>query len=214
MQNMKDIININSSSLQNTEDPLFKKAENLTIASLLLIRHLKPFQEDSIEKDFYITSKKILPLLINKEWDKLVDTLKLLLTYTKELAIEERISIANAKIFTDAIVELINKIESQTKPAITFLISEEGSEENLYQPTHSSIQPSKPKRLITKKESKKRREAIIEFLTKKPNANIKEISGAIQGVSTKTIQRELQAMINDGIVKKTGSKRWTTYSLQ
>ena len=211
MQNIKDILNLNSVNFLDSQDSLFKSAEKISIASLLLIRHLRPFQEDSIEKDFYTASKKILPFLINKEYEKLLSTLMLLIAYTKELVVEEKISLSNAKVFTDAVGEFAKKINYQTKPSISFLLSDQEDEElsyNLEQPS------SKPKRLKTKKESKKRREAIIEFLTKKPSANIKEIANAIQGVSAKTIQRELQAMINDGIVKKTGSKRWTTYSLQ
>jgi hypothetical protein len=46
-----------------------------------------------------------------------------------------------------------------------------------------------------------------------PNATIKDLSDVITDVSSKTIQRELNSLIEKGEVKRDGERRWSTYSL-
>ncbi|MEO6536310.1 MAG: hypothetical protein ABIT47_01345 [Candidatus Paceibacterota bacterium] len=58
-----------------------------------------------------------------------------------------------------------------------------------------------------------RREAIRSILSSKGSSYIKDISTMIRDVSEKTIQRELQAMVENGEVSKFGERRWTTYTL-
>ena len=58
-----------------------------------------------------------------------------------------------------------------------------------------------------------RRERIKVVLKAKGEATIKDISDIITDVSSKTIQRELNAMIEDNIVKRQGERRWSRYSL-
>jgi len=60
---------------------------------------------------------------------------------------------------------------------------------------------------------KDRRETIMSVIKDKKKASIKDISTLIRGVSEKTIQRELSALISSGIVLKEGERRWSTYSL-
>lgn len=58
-----------------------------------------------------------------------------------------------------------------------------------------------------------RRERIKVVLSAKGEATIKDISDIISDVSSKTIQRELNAMIEDNIIKRQGERRWSRYSL-
>ena len=58
-----------------------------------------------------------------------------------------------------------------------------------------------------------RREAILSILKAKGPSYIKDISTVVRDVSEKTIQRELQALVEQGEVTRTGERRWTTYSL-
>jgi len=60
---------------------------------------------------------------------------------------------------------------------------------------------------------KDRRETILSVIKSKHKVSIKDISTLIRGVSEKTIQRELSALIEAGIVRKEGERRWSTYSL-
>lgn len=58
-----------------------------------------------------------------------------------------------------------------------------------------------------------RRERIRVVLSAKGEATIKDITDIITDVSSKTIQRELNAMIEDNLVKRQGERRWSKYSL-
>jgi DNA-binding transcriptional ArsR family regulator len=60
---------------------------------------------------------------------------------------------------------------------------------------------------------KDRRDAVLSVIQRKGSVSIKDISTLIRGVSEKTIQRELGALIESGVVVKRGERRWSTYSL-
>ena len=73
----------------------------------------------------------------------------------------------------------------------------------------------KPQGEAVTREPKKddRREAILSVLRAKGPSYIKDISTVIRDVSEKTIQRELQTLVSDGIISRSGERRWTTYEL-
>ncbi len=58
-----------------------------------------------------------------------------------------------------------------------------------------------------------RREAILSVLRTKGPSYIKDLSTVIRDVSEKTIQRELQTLVGEGAVTRSGERRWTTYTL-
>ena len=58
-----------------------------------------------------------------------------------------------------------------------------------------------------------RRTRIQTILEAKGEATIKDISEIVTDVSEKTIQRELNAMIEENIVKRQGERRWSKYSI-
>lgn len=58
-----------------------------------------------------------------------------------------------------------------------------------------------------------RKEKILSLVASKGSASIKDISLMMPGVSEKTVQRELQALVSLGRVRKSGERRWTTYTL-
>jgi hypothetical protein len=58
-----------------------------------------------------------------------------------------------------------------------------------------------------------RRNTILELLQDKPFVTVKDVINTIQGCSSKTLQRELLSLVNEGILKKEGERRWSTYSL-
>lgn len=83
---------------------------------------------------------------------------------------------------------------------------------------NNSINKSTVKALKTvKNKSKKRLENIISVIEKKSTngdpVNIKDISVEIIGCSEKTIQRDLQKLIKEGKLVKTGERRWSAYSI-
>lgn len=58
-----------------------------------------------------------------------------------------------------------------------------------------------------------RRERIRMVLEAKGESTIKDIAAIVTECSEKTIQRELNAMIDDNVVKRQGERRWSKYSL-
>lgn len=58
-----------------------------------------------------------------------------------------------------------------------------------------------------------RKNTILELLQNKPFVTVKDVTNAIQGYSGKTLQRELLSLVKEGILKKKGERRWSTYSL-
>jgi hypothetical protein len=58
----------------------------------------------------------------------------------------------------------------------------------------------------------KRTGLILEFVRKHKSVSIKDIAKVIRDCSEKTIQRELGFLIQQGLVKKQGERRWSVYS--
>lgn len=59
-----------------------------------------------------------------------------------------------------------------------------------------------------------RQEHILAILQKQSNLTIKDFARAIQDCSEKTIQRELLELVEKGVIKKEGERRWSRYSLK
>ena len=87
------------------------------------------------------------------------------------------------------------------------------------QPQHSDIQIVKPAPSFIKdnqnqKDIKdKRQQTIIALVKRHRTLTIKGFTGVIKDCSEKTIQRELLALVEKGVLKKEGERRWSTYSL-
>ena len=58
-----------------------------------------------------------------------------------------------------------------------------------------------------------RRNVILDVLRTKQELSIKDISTIVTDCSEKTIQRELLGMVEEGMLTKTGERRWSRYSL-
>lgn len=60
---------------------------------------------------------------------------------------------------------------------------------------------------------KDRRAVILSLLQRKDRVNVKDVAQVIKDVSEKTIQRELLALVAQGVLVKEGERRWSTYRL-
>lgn len=58
-----------------------------------------------------------------------------------------------------------------------------------------------------------RTQTIIAEVGKKGSVTIKDVSILLKNVSEKTVQRELIALVSQGVLKKEGERRWSRYSL-
>ena len=99
-------------------------------------------------------------------------------------------------------------------PSLSSIAKSALSRESIKKP--NSVAPKRAKDTEVKDINiniKDRRETILSVIKNKQKASIKDISTIIRGVSEKTIQRELLALIEAGMVLKQGERRWSTYSL-
>ncbi len=62
-------------------------------------------------------------------------------------------------------------------------------------------------------DKRQRRENILAIIKQNKEVMIKDISAKIKNCSEKTIQRELNSMLALHLIKKTGERRWSRYSL-
>lgn len=69
------------------------------------------------------------------------------------------------------------------------------------------------KALVVKDKKNNRQENIINLLKKDSNLTIKDFARVIKDCSEKTIQRELILLVEKGVIKRIGERRWSTYSL-
>jgi len=82
---------------------------------------------------------------------------------------------------------------------------------------HSSNASSKAisnGQVATQQKKSQRQEYIINVLKGQSNLTIKDFSKVIKDCSEKTIQRELIELVDKGVIKKEGERRWSRYSLK
>ncbi len=173
-------------------------------------------------------------LLSVKESRSLVQEIMSLLTVSKNAGL---ISDMNHEIIhrefgnllpkTESLGEMLKKIETYEEPQVIKEVPNKPEEKSvtnyLPRPSELHVFKDRPVREVVKSESLKdgavalkkngRQSAILNLLKKKPEIMIKDITPHIEGVSEKTIQRELLSLVKDGILKKEGEKRWSRYSL-
>jgi hypothetical protein len=70
---------------------------------------------------------------------------------------------------------------------------------------------SKGQNPTTPKGHTARMDKILVFLKENQSSSIKDIAVVVRNCSEKTIQRELAILIQEGLVKKVGERRWSVY---
>ena len=73
-----------------------------------------------------------------------------------------------------------------------------------------NISTKKPTDSSPKKSERK--EKIVEIVRQKGEVNISDIASSFEGVSSKTIQRELTSLVEANVLLRIGEKRWSKYS--
>lgn len=110
----------------------------------------------------------------------------------------------------DDFVKDINKGHSENKGQNTNVFYKP-NKNNAISGVENKVQVSKKR---TKKTNTERRSIIIAEIKKLGDVSVKEVSRALPTVSTKTLQRELLGMVDDGLLIKKGERRWSRYSLK
>ncbi|MBX4210666.1 hypothetical protein KW783_01715 [Candidatus Parcubacteria bacterium] len=58
-----------------------------------------------------------------------------------------------------------------------------------------------------------RRSIILDLARKNAEITVKDVASVIKNYSEKTLQRELLSMVSEGVLKRSGERRWSRYSL-
>lgn len=69
-------------------------------------------------------------------------------------------------------------------------------------------------RTNTPRPAGKRSETVLALFKRGGELTVKDVARALVGVSEKTAQRELASLVEAGTLKRTGERRWSTYSLR
>ena len=141
-----------------------------------------------------------------------------------------RIASAAGVITQEVLTVLVNEIDTVMRGLRTYIVSNYNAEELVFGSSFTGTpspyteapivrtQKVKPVSSTTETQSPTatpddRRTRIKTILEAKGDATIKDISEIITDISEKTIQRELNAMIDENLVKRQGERRWSKYSL-
>jgi hypothetical protein len=95
-------------------------------------------------------------------------------------------------------------------PAVTNLVNQKKFNDTLR--TANNNLETKVK-IDVKDKKNGRQESILALLKKDSHLTIKDFAKVITDCSEKTIQRELISLVEKGLVKREGERRWSTYSL-
>jgi len=221
-----------SSLIKDTEPikwELREKGVGLLAASLAM-NGIEPRDRNSDIHDFFSTSLETLSLLRVAHVAGLISEMNHSVLKNE---IEGLVTLLKTKVFEDAARAGYVLSDSFFKTEISRTeLSDENSQQasaqssqnnSLFSRTNSVSQSKgiqlkqkadqKPK-IAVKDKKDNRKTAILELLKKQSNLTIKDFVKAISGCSEKTIQRELLDLVDKGIVKKEGERRWSTYSLK
>lgn len=104
-------------------------------------------------------------------------------------------------------------VKDETKVSVPKPSEEKVETNYLSLPKNTELKPSLKEFGAVSVKKNSRQSTIIALLKRKKEIMIKDVSPLISGCSEKTIQRELSDMVETGVLKKFGEKRWTRYTL-
>lgn len=141
-----------------------------------------------------------------------------------------RVAAATNTITQDVLMVVVNEIDTVLRGLKSYISANNSADEALFSSSFGSSYASEQQdaavrapRVKTQRLQEQsapvvstgadRRQRIITVLEAKGDATIKDISEIITDCSEKTIQRELNSMIEDNLVKRQGERRWSKYSI-
>lgn len=125
-------------------------------------------------------------------------------------------SVKSQEVEPTPVQQVLTQSEKNNKPVFTTAASQTLKE----MPKPAERHHEAPKILspilvkqVSGEDKKERRDAIMKTIRSKGQVTIKDISENIRGCSEKTIQRDLQELIQHGVLIREGEKRWAVYKL-
>lgn len=198
---------------------IFKKTEKIVCAVFYILQHIKDFQGN---KELVAEVKSHCTEILSFVADSLAvpvdsaDEVAEVLSF-KLVSLESQLRVLNAAgvLQTDHLQVFVAEIDSTLRSAKSY-----GWTTSVSKPigTHDASaraavrKEEPPQRTATvEKTHEDRRTRIVGVLKAQPGASIKDIVDTVKDCSEKTVQRELNALIKDGLVVREGERRWSKY---
>jgi hypothetical protein len=217
----------------------YRRAERLVAALFLLTRHIP--SDETLRSETRRIATSILPQILALRDDmravgsakarEFQATIRLLISLLKMLMFSGYISSQNAESASEALDDLGNFISASQRSAFSESVKFSRDDLlNVRDPDKGRIKDIRDKESIKDKLSIKdtpemsfndrsaaplpaRASTIISVLRAGGDFNIRDIAANLPEYSEKTIQREIALLVERGLVRRTGLKRWSRYSI-
>lgn len=214
-------------------DRAYTRAERCAAAIHLVTNHISPSEptriaarRTSLELLTHILSLRDEMRSGGRALAATLASIRKLISIMRLLSVAGFVSIQNVEVLIEALDELSNILERSQRSALSesiVLKSEDFLASGRVSDTRqASDRPLKDiitdgaaavSKVSDTKRSGMRSESIMLILRARGNLGIKDIAANLPEYSEKMIQRELLILVENGKVKKSGAKRWSTYSL-
>lgn len=211
-------------SLEKSDDSIKDKIERISAVVYLATNHIKDIDPIKLSvrevclnclKTVNDTPSFIGQASLSPQFSELlISDLNKIVSFLKVLSISGFISKNNFEVVSGAVDSILEK--SFIKEDI-FIGKKEGQvvEKN----TTDSLKtfPQKTEKTTFQnnnlKDKSGRRERVLSLIRKQGKVATKDIVDYFPGVSDKTIQRELNKLVDEGKIERQGKKRWSFYSI-
>ena len=188
-------------SVENLSTILTNVRLILSLIDLLFATHRVSIMNVRILKSAYIDFANFLTSSVDTSGATAVDLNQL---FADTLPVNFAEQVANPEAAKEEQMEVKKPQQNQQKSATKIVKKEELKKEQ---------KPTKNTSIKNKAISTNRRVVILDMIAKTGKITVKEVANQIPDTSPKTLQRELMSLVADGVLKKEGNKRWTTYTI-
>jgi len=219
----------------------YRRAERIIAAVFLLTNHLHP--DESLRKQVRDTAFSLLPKVLSLRdemrtsasvrMNELQATIRHLISQVRMLVFAGLISSQNAEVMCGALDELgafislsqrTHLSERFTVSRTDFLDVPENYKGHVKDIRDNRVIKDKPPvtdtqrtdttdSIETPRPITPRSRTVIDVLRSGGDMNVRDIAAYLPEYGEKTIQRELSGLITQGVVKRSGLKRWSRYSI-
>lgn len=217
---------------------IFKKTEKITAAIYLvsgLLKDEEPLKWELRDRGMELVSSSFMAsssvpgdknLVVQSIFSAALETISLL----NVARVSNLVSDMNHRILVreiDAVINLLKDRLTESATSAGYVLSEaffrtpslfsggfKDSPRQSKPDRHAALQGTGKGHDDIASKKNERQEHIISILRTRSNLTIKDFSKVITDCSEKTIQRELLDLVQRGVIKKEGERRWSRYSLK
>ena len=202
---------------------IFKKTEKIACAGFYILRDNKSIsRDDYVVADLEDASRTLSDIAIESLKENELHMAMTSRSLVHALVrLESKLRIAHAarllgtellQVFLQEIDTVHRAIRKYTEPEVQNPLTFVDSTYSSKRERERVVRPQ-PSLRVAEPGLPGRRDRVIALLRDKGEATIKDIVEVVTDCSEKTIQRELNSLIKDNIVRREGERRWSRYKL-